>query len=107
MKPPITAPAMPSRMVMIIPPGSLPGMTALAIRPAISPNIIHPRIASVARPPSRFLTDENSEMLNSGKTQMIGHTSSGAAVFIGGNVDNGMEITTPDEGLDGQYEILN
>jgi hypothetical protein len=38
---------------------------------------------------------------------MTGHTSSGAAVLIGGNVDNEMEITTPDEGLDGQYEILN
>jgi hypothetical protein len=30
---------------------------------------------------------------------MTGHTSSGAAVLIGGNVDNEMEITTPDEGL--------
>jgi transcription elongation GreA/GreB family factor len=46
-------------------------------------------------------------MLNSEKTQMSGHTPSGAAVLIGGNVDNEMEITTPDEGLDGQYEILN
>jgi hypothetical protein len=32
---------------------------------------------------------------------MTGHTSSGEAALIGGEVYNGMEITTSDEGLDG------
>jgi len=31
-------------------------------------------------------------MLNSGNTQMTGHTSSGEAVLIGGKINNEMEI---------------
>src|SRR5262252_2287096 len=41
MKPPTTAPTMPSRVVTTIPPPCLPGMRNLASAPAISPNTIH------------------------------------------------------------------
>ena len=36
----MTAPAMPKRIVTIIPPGSFPGMINLASAPAISPTMI-------------------------------------------------------------------
>ena len=42
--PPIKDPAMPIRMVIKIPPGSLPGKINLAIIPTISPNIIQERM---------------------------------------------------------------
>src|ERR1044072_9299213 len=43
-KPPRNAPTIPMRIVTMIPPGSRPGMIALAIAPAISPNTIHARM---------------------------------------------------------------
>src|SRR4029079_12004863 len=39
--PPRNAPTMPMRIVTMIPPGSFPGMIALAIAPAIKPRTIH------------------------------------------------------------------
>src|SRR3954449_3298553 len=50
MKPPMSEPAMPSRMVTMKPPGSLPGIRSLAMNPTTSPNTIHDRIA-IAHPP--------------------------------------------------------
>lgn len=41
---------MPSIIVITNPPGSFPGMIALAINPAISPNITHPIIANIFAP---------------------------------------------------------
>src|SRR5687768_14798554 len=49
MKPPNRAPAMPSRIVTMKPPGSRPGINSLAITPTTRPNRIHDRI------PIRFL----------------------------------------------------
>src|SRR5688500_13338340 len=43
-KPPRNAPTIPMRIVTIIPPGSLPGMIAFAIAPAMRPRTIHARI---------------------------------------------------------------
>src|ERR687894_466106 len=43
-KPPTKAPAMPMSVVTISPPGSSPGRTSLASRPAISPTTIKARI---------------------------------------------------------------
>lgn len=40
-QPPTKAPAIPRRMVMNQPPGSLPGMMTLARTPATRPNMIH------------------------------------------------------------------
>src|SRR5690606_37658507 len=40
-KPPISAPATPSAVVITMPPGSSPGMTSFASAPAISPKTIH------------------------------------------------------------------
>ena len=42
MKPPITAPAMPSSIVTMNPPGSRPGISSLAIAPTIKPKTIQP-----------------------------------------------------------------
>src|SRR6185503_6238945 len=39
--PPRNAPTIPMRIVTMIPPGSFPGMIALAIAPAIKPRTIH------------------------------------------------------------------
>ena len=41
MNPPKNAPATPRHIVIINPPGSLPGITNFAITPTISPMIIH------------------------------------------------------------------
>ena len=59
MKPPITAPTMPMRMVTKMPPGSRPGVSNLAIAPAIRPRTIQammlkrcpspPRLAAAGR----------------------------------------------------------
>ena len=49
-KPPRNAPTIPMRIVTMIPPGSLPGMIALAIAPAIRPSTIHAMIP-IALPP--------------------------------------------------------
>src|ERR1044071_1779110 len=48
MKPPTTEPAMPSRIVMMAPPGSRPGMMAFAMIPAIRPKTIQPIIANIS-----------------------------------------------------------
>src|SRR5690242_6715260 len=45
MKPPTRAPAIPSNIVTIKPPGSLPGINNLAMMPITRPNTIHERIA--------------------------------------------------------------
>ncbi len=50
--PPTSAPAMPSKIVTMIPPGSLPGMTILANNPATSPRTIHVTIPMVISPVS-------------------------------------------------------
>src|SRR5258706_16151787 len=42
--PPTIAPAMPSNIVTIQPPGSRPGISSLAIAPATKPKMIHDRI---------------------------------------------------------------
>src|SRR5947199_5956944 len=42
MKPPINAPAIPSRIVTMNPPGSRPGMTSFAMTPTIRPKTIQP-----------------------------------------------------------------
>ena len=42
MRPPTMAPTMPISIVTMMPPGSSPGMMALAMAPAISPSTIHP-----------------------------------------------------------------
>src|SRR5216110_3217732 len=42
--PPMNAPTMPIIMETMMPPGSMPGMIALAIAPAIRPRTIHARI---------------------------------------------------------------
>jgi hypothetical protein len=47
MNPPISAPAMPIRMVTIIPPGSRPGISSLAMTPTIKPKTIHPMIPNM------------------------------------------------------------
>jgi hypothetical protein len=44
MNPPRNAPATPRHIVIMIPPGSLPGIMNFAIIPTISPMIIHDRI---------------------------------------------------------------
>src|ERR1051325_4118864 len=44
MNPPNSAPAMPSRMVIINPPGSRPGINSLAMTPTIKPKKIHPNM---------------------------------------------------------------
>ena len=44
MKPPIKAPAMPIKMVTMMPPGSGPGMIHFASTPAISPTTINAKI---------------------------------------------------------------
>ncbi len=44
MKPPIKAPAMPIKMVIMIPPGSGPGMIHFASTPAMSPTTINAKI---------------------------------------------------------------
>jgi hypothetical protein len=46
-QPPTIAPAIPIRIVTMIPPGSSPGMISLASAPAINPMIIHPSIAII------------------------------------------------------------
>src|SRR6476659_1211692 len=43
-KPPTNAPAMPSRIVTMKPPGSRPGVSSLAMTPITSPETIHDRI---------------------------------------------------------------
>jgi hypothetical protein len=45
MKPPTKAPTIPNRIVMIKPPGSLPGMMNFASKPTINPITIHDRIS--------------------------------------------------------------
>src|SRR4026207_958470 len=45
MKPPTRAPAMPSSIVTMKPPGSLPGIKSLAMMPTTRPKTIHERIA--------------------------------------------------------------
>src|SRR5438046_2163594 len=50
-KPPRNAPTIPMMIVMKTPPGSLPGMMALAIAPAIKPRTIHARIDISSKPP--------------------------------------------------------
>src|SRR5919108_4779295 len=52
-KPPRRAPAIPSNMVTIKPPGSRPGINSFAIAPTIKPNRIQPRIPIMAEPPRR------------------------------------------------------
>src|SRR5215207_5171310 len=49
--PPRRAPTMPMTMVMIIPPGSGPGMAILASIPAISPTTIQATIPTLLSPP--------------------------------------------------------
>lgn len=44
MKPPTKAPAMPIKMVTMMPPGSGPGMIHFASTPAISPTTINAKI---------------------------------------------------------------
>src|SRR5262245_9567741 len=44
MKPPSTAPAIPSSIVTMIPPGSRPGITSFASAPTTKPKRIQPRI---------------------------------------------------------------
>jgi hypothetical protein len=51
--PPSSAPTMPMTIVMMMPPGSLPGRMALAMTPASSPRTIHPRMPIVR--PLRWL----------------------------------------------------
>src|SRR5215216_4052513 len=48
--PPTIAPAIPIRIVTMIPPGSSPGRIAFAIAPAMSPSSIQPMIPMTARP---------------------------------------------------------
>src|SRR5690349_1922317 len=43
-RPPTTAPTIPITVVMMMPPGSSPGMIALAMRPATRPSRIQPRM---------------------------------------------------------------
>src|SRR5919112_5028822 len=50
MNPPTSAPAIPSSMVMMNPPGSFPGISNLAITPITRPNTIHDRTAIVTLP---------------------------------------------------------
>src|SRR5690349_1879190 len=45
---PTNAPTIPNRIVMMIPPGSLPGMTSLASAPTMSPIMMVQRIDMVA-----------------------------------------------------------
>src|SRR4026209_1796374 len=52
MKPPSSAPAIPSSIVTMMPPGSRPGITSLARAPTIRPNTIHP-ITVITSPPAR------------------------------------------------------
>src|SRR3954468_10577557 len=47
-QPPSSAPAMPSSIVTMIPPGSRPGITSLASAPTIRPKIIHPITPNIA-----------------------------------------------------------
>jgi hypothetical protein len=47
MKPPTKAPAIPIRIVTMMPPGSSPGMISLAKAPAISPITIQANIAPI------------------------------------------------------------
>src|SRR2546428_623652 len=54
-KPPRKAPTIPIRIVTTTPPGSGPGMSALAIAPAIKPSTIHATIPIVL-PPQRGRT---------------------------------------------------
>src|SRR5205809_5460909 len=44
MNPPSSAPAMPSSIVIMNPPGSFPGVSSFAMMPTTSPNTIHDRI---------------------------------------------------------------
>lgn len=50
-KPPMVAPIMPIVMVIIIPPGSGPGMAILASIPAMSPTTIQVRILTLSHLP--------------------------------------------------------
>ncbi len=50
------APTIPKRIVIMIPPGSLPGIIAFAMTPAIKPRMIQPIIAMISQPPSSAVT---------------------------------------------------
>ena len=52
MSPPTTAPAIPSYIVTMMPPGSRPGITSLASAPTTRPITIHP-ITVMASPPAK------------------------------------------------------
>src|SRR5688572_25230578 len=52
-KPPMSAPAMPNRMVTMKPPGSRPGINSFAMTPTTRPKRIHERMP-IGRPPLSF-----------------------------------------------------
>src|SRR5258705_3930486 len=79
MKPPMNAPTMPISMVTMMPPGSLPGMRALAIAPAISPSTIQARIP-ISEPP-KVRVDDGVSYRNA--RTMYGRVWSGALGGLG------------------------
>src|SRR5262245_14248234 len=50
MKPPSTAPAIPSSAVMMKPPGSFPGINSFAMMPTTRPNTIQPSTPNIRTP---------------------------------------------------------
>src|SRR5258707_15781866 len=66
MNPPMNAPTIPISIVTMMPPGSFPGMSALAIAPAIKPSTIQARIPIAQPPGGSGLRDRVSEPLYHG-----------------------------------------
>src|SRR6188472_3051710 len=76
-KPPRNAPTIPISIVTMIPPGSRPGMSALAIAPATSPSTIQARMV-ISTPPEGWVCTAQvkqpayHEMADSGGNSAVG-----------------------------------